>query len=230
MDHLIPPLREIQKHVRRPMNGLQKPRDASPFRAAGREVMTAEERRLVIVVTLLILIGSAVRVLGLRAPLALGERVTGRAFDSLFTEESDTGGTAQSPSVAEREVGADPWPVDLNASDEVSLEALPGIGPTKARRIVAWREAHGPFRSLEDLEKVPGIGPKTIARLAPLLAPLAGGAPRHGGTNGSGAPAREQGKNDESRSRRDSAPSGDPERGAVPEGAEAEGVLGRPDG
>jgi competence protein ComEA len=38
-----------------------------------------------------------------------------------------------------------------------------------ARRIVEWRTEHGPFRSLEELERVPGVGPSLRARLAPLL-------------------------------------------------------------
>lgn len=53
-------------------------------------------------------------------------------------------------------------PLDLNREDERSLEALPGIGPTRARAIAASR----PFCRLSDLARVPGIGPRTIRRLA----------------------------------------------------------------
>ncbi len=56
-------------------------------------------------------------------------------------------------------------PLDLNRATAVELEKLPGIGPTLAARIVAWREAHGPFQSVEDLLLVPGIGPKTLEGL-----------------------------------------------------------------
>ncbi len=54
--------------------------------------------------------------------------------------------------------------VDLNRADEDALQALPGVGPALARRIVEVR-AQGPFRSVEDLERVRGIGPATVERL-----------------------------------------------------------------
>lgn len=53
-------------------------------------------------------------------------------------------------------------PLDINRATAAELEKLPGIGPALARRIVEWREIHGPFRSVEDLLQVPGIGPKTL--------------------------------------------------------------------
>ncbi|MGB9757785.1 MAG: ComEA family DNA-binding protein [Candidatus Bipolaricaulaceae bacterium] len=56
-------------------------------------------------------------------------------------------------------------PLDLNRATAAELEKLPGIGPTLAARIVAWRETHGPFRTVEDLLAVPGIGPKTLENL-----------------------------------------------------------------
>lgn len=55
--------------------------------------------------------------------------------------------------------------LDLNRATAGELMALPGIGEKRARAITAWREANGPFRCVEDLEKVRGIGPATLARL-----------------------------------------------------------------
>jgi competence protein ComEA len=57
-------------------------------------------------------------------------------------------------------------PVDLNAATAADLDALPGIGPVLAQRIVEHRERNGPFRSVEQLDDVPGIGPATYAELA----------------------------------------------------------------
>jgi competence ComEA-like helix-hairpin-helix protein len=57
--------------------------------------------------------------------------------------------------------------VDLNAASAAELEALPGIGPSLAGRIVAWRAAHGRFRSVDELEQVAGVGPATLARIRP---------------------------------------------------------------
>jgi len=55
--------------------------------------------------------------------------------------------------------------VHLNLADAVELEALPGVGPVLAGRIVAYREAHGPFVELEDLLDVSGIGEAKLAAL-----------------------------------------------------------------
>jgi competence protein ComEA len=59
--------------------------------------------------------------------------------------------------------------LDLNAANIDDLVRLPGIGPVMARRIVEYREANGPFKKLQDLRKVKGIGVKTYEKLAPLL-------------------------------------------------------------
>lgn len=60
-------------------------------------------------------------------------------------------------------------PLDLNAATEAELTALPGIGPSTARKILEHRMGHGPFGRVEDLEHVRGIGPKTTQKLAPYL-------------------------------------------------------------
>ena len=58
--------------------------------------------------------------------------------------------------------------VNLNQADEPTLELLPGIGPAKARAIVELR-GRRPFKKVEDLTRVKGIGRKTFARLKPFL-------------------------------------------------------------
>ncbi|ACX52580.1 competence protein ComEA helix-hairpin-helix repeat protein [Ammonifex degensii KC4] len=55
--------------------------------------------------------------------------------------------------------------INLNTADEAALQTLPGIGPTLARRIVEYRAKNGPFTSVEDLAKVPGIGPRRLEQL-----------------------------------------------------------------
>lgn len=59
--------------------------------------------------------------------------------------------------------------IDLNAATAAELEALPGVGPVTAEAILAWRSAHGRFSRVEELQEVEGIGPKTFAKLAPLV-------------------------------------------------------------
>lgn len=59
--------------------------------------------------------------------------------------------------------------VDLNTADEALLDTLPGIGPATAQRIVQDRSANGPFRRVDDLLRVPGIGPKKLDALRDLV-------------------------------------------------------------
>lgn len=59
--------------------------------------------------------------------------------------------------------------LNINTATSAQIELLPGIGPALAGRIVAYRTAHGRFTSIADLDKVDGIGPKTLERLAPLI-------------------------------------------------------------
>jgi competence protein ComEA len=65
-------------------------------------------------------------------------------------------------------------PLDLNRASVEDLEALPGIGPALAARIVAARQERL-FSSIEDLERVPGIGPATLQRLRALVTVGRGG-------------------------------------------------------
>jgi competence protein ComEA len=52
--------------------------------------------------------------------------------------------------------------VNINTADAAALETLAGVGPSLAARIIAWREQNGPFRSVDELTAVSGIGPKTL--------------------------------------------------------------------
>ena len=62
-------------------------------------------------------------------------------------------------------------PVDLNSATVEQLDALPGVGPVTAQKIVDYRTEHGPFTSVDDLDAIPGIGPARIEDLRGLVTP-----------------------------------------------------------
>ncbi|POZ62514.1 ComEA family DNA-binding protein [Chromobacterium alticapitis] len=64
--------------------------------------------------------------------------------------------------------------VNLNTATPQQLEALQGIGPAKAKAIVDYRSKNGPFKTVDDLKKVSGIGDKTLDKLRKDL--MVGGA------------------------------------------------------
>lgn len=59
--------------------------------------------------------------------------------------------------------------INVNHATAAELVRLPGIGKVLSSRIVEYRNMHGSFRTLDDLDNVPGIGPKTLARIEPLF-------------------------------------------------------------
>lgn len=77
-------------------------------------------------------------------------------------------GTRTAPSSPGHAVEADAqgaFPVNINTATAEELQALPGIGKTRAEAIVAYREEHGPFTYVEDLRGVNGIGEGILAKI-----------------------------------------------------------------
>ena len=80
--------------------------------------------------------------------------------DYSSTVECNVGGSSATDS---------PQRINLNRADAWLLEALPGIGPTKAEAIVQYRSTHGPFAYVEQLSQVKGIGDSTIEEISPFV-------------------------------------------------------------
>lgn len=59
--------------------------------------------------------------------------------------------------------------VNVNTADASELETLPGIGASKAAAIIQYRADHGPFKTVDDLDNVSGIGPSTLANIRDLV-------------------------------------------------------------
>jgi len=75
---------------------------------------------------------------------------------------------APPPLAATEKAGA--GAVNVNTATVDELVRLPGVGPTKAASIVAFREKHGPFKRVDDLDRVKGFGRKLIAKVRPYVA------------------------------------------------------------
>jgi competence protein ComEA len=96
----------------------------------------------------------------LAAPVADGEQIV--------VPGSGAGGVAAASSPAGSSPSA---PLDLNSATLEQLEALPGIGPVTAQKILDYRQQHGAFHAVAELEGVPGIGPAHMAQLKGLVIP-----------------------------------------------------------
>ena len=108
--------------------------------------------------------------LGLAAALLIGgavnliERYGGRDLPDFHVQKGavPVPGNPGKTEIVEQHTG----PIDLNRASAVQLTRLPGIGPKIARRIVDDRNSRGPFKSVEDLTRIKGIGKKTLERLS----------------------------------------------------------------
>jgi len=100
--------------------------------------------------------------LNLATPLADGQQVR-------VPERAAAAAAGGAPDAAGASAAA--GPVALSSADAATLEGLPGIGPATAAKIIAWRETSGGFATVEDLLRVPGIGPAKLEALRPLVVP-----------------------------------------------------------
>ena len=101
----------------------------------------------------------------LAAPVADGQQVVvpARLPAAVAAAQGAPAGGAGSASAA--------GPVQLSVATVEQLDALPGIGPVTAQKIVDYRTAHGAFHSVEELDEVPGIGPARVEQLQGLVVP-----------------------------------------------------------
>ena len=96
----------------------------------------------------------------------------GNAANGAAQNGASQGGTQPQPARTVTPAGTaqkGSTPVNINTATAEELQTLPRIGPAMAQRIIAWREAHGGFRSVDELDAVPGIGPSMLENLRPLV-------------------------------------------------------------
>ncbi|WP_120521411.1 helix-hairpin-helix domain-containing protein [Arthrobacter celericrescens] len=85
----------------------------------------------------------------------------GAGGSSSATDGTTGGGTGSAGGAGAR--------ININTASAAELDELPRVGPVLAERIVAWREEHGPFAAVEELDAVDGVGPKMLEALLPLV-------------------------------------------------------------
>lgn len=87
------------------------------------------------------------------------------------TEEEVAAGISVAPvqSQTSSNSGSSGALININTADAAALETLPGVGPVTAQKIVAEREANGPFSGPDDLSRVSGIGPKRLEQLRDVV-------------------------------------------------------------
>jgi competence protein ComEA len=104
---------------------------------------------------------AALALVNLAAPLADGTQIVVPA------RAPPAGAGASSSDVPTGASG----PVHLNTATLEDLDALPGVGPVTAQKILDYRQQHGAFSSVDELDAIPGIGPKRLEQLRDLVAP-----------------------------------------------------------
>ena len=141
------------------------------------DALTPAERRGAIVVVLLLALGTAHDLWRASRPLSPPPADRG-GVDSAPVDEWSRApgrggeGTGGAGDLRDDRTAATPsgtTSVDLNRATAADLDALPGVGPVLAGRIIAQRERQGPFREVEELLAVRGIGPRLFARLRPRI-------------------------------------------------------------
>ncbi|MFO8099381.1 MAG: helix-hairpin-helix domain-containing protein [Salinibacter sp.] len=129
------------------------------YRLQQRLSITRHESLAVVTLTVLFITGLAVRhVQQQQVPPVTADTLVART-DTAAAPETNDGPPAPSPED----------PINVNAAPRTALEALPGIGPALADRIVHYRSEQRPFQKVEELKRVRGIGSKTLSDLRPLV-------------------------------------------------------------
>lgn len=131
------------------------------YRLQQRLALTRHEGLALLTLFLLFLTGIAARHIQQQSvpPITVDSLVTDPPADTAALRPDSNVSRAPSPE----------HPVNVNTASKSALEVLPGIGPALSERIVTYRSSQRPFQQVDELRRVRGIGPKTLADLRPLV-------------------------------------------------------------
>lgn len=131
---------------------------------------TPAERKALLFFAVVIALGASTRVLRVKGSASPADAAAREALETQLAAADSARhskfrkGKTKGPRAPKRSALPQPR-VDLDVAGEAEIEALRGVGPSLARRIVAERDSFGPFGSLEGLRRVRGVGPSLVAKL-----------------------------------------------------------------
>lgn len=118
--------------------------------------MSARKQTLILISVALILIGAILVFVAVKSP---------RVYDEPNPTDATQSVNAETLDITHEHI----FPININTATADELTMVNGIGDTKAKNIVAYREEHGPFNSVEELKEVDGIGDTLYEQIAGSL-------------------------------------------------------------
>jgi comEA protein len=144
--------------------------------------LTSSEKRIIVIVSLVIIVAGIIQLL--KPHLKKQTQIDYNEADSIFNRLSHTSSVPfefksqeklglyqnlpqEKPKQTSSKIGYSS--IDINTAQLKDLEKLPRIGPAMAKRIILYRNEYGLFKSIDELQKVKGIGKKTLEKIKPYL-------------------------------------------------------------
>jgi comEA protein len=122
-------------------------------------MFTKKEKNIILVVALILLLGAV----GFVVRKVIKKQRVLRSSDinmkDTFQREDESREESKFPTE----------PVNINTAGLMEIEALPFLGMERSKDIIEYRDKNGPFKSLNELTNISGIGPKTLEKLKPLI-------------------------------------------------------------
>ena len=122
-------------------------------------MFTKKEKNIILVIALVLLLGAVGFIVRKVIKKQRALRSTDVSMKDAFKREDESFDGSETPTE----------PVNLNTAGLMEIEALPYLGIERAKDIIEYRDKNGPFKSLDELTNISGIGQKTLEKLKPLI-------------------------------------------------------------
>ncbi|MCK5817085.1 MAG: helix-hairpin-helix domain-containing protein [Candidatus Marinimicrobia bacterium] len=122
-------------------------------------MFTKKEKNIILIVALILLLGAVGFVVRKVIKKQRVLRSSDISMKDTFQREDESREESKIPTE----------PVNINTAGLMEIEALPFLGMERSKDIIEYRDKNGPFKSLDELTNISGIGPKTLDKLKPLI-------------------------------------------------------------